>query len=88
MALLGTFIDKNLGNTLVGPTTTTTPHSVGTTPDLQLVVQRSLASATTPSVVIGMGANASLSTVFAPSVLGAAATQFDVWNFLFWSGIR
>jgi hypothetical protein len=91
MTILGSLIDKNASNTLTGVTMTTFAHSLGTTPDLQLVNQRSAISATAAGNIAAIGANASLSTVGlqAASVsLGSNLTFFDIWSFYFHSVIR
>jgi hypothetical protein len=49
---------------------------------------RSVASATTVSIATGLGGNASLSTIYAPSGLGAAAVFGDVLAVYYFSAIR
>lgn len=93
MALLGTFIDKNVGasaaqQTLTPFTTTTYNHSLGTTPDLTFVNVKSVPSNTVIAYPFAVGANASIATVQMPSCLGAAASAFEVWNVFYHSIVR
>jgi len=88
MALLGTYIDKTAGVSYVGPTTTTVQHSLGQTPDEVRFAMRSIANATVPAVAVGLGGNASLSTVFAPSVISAGTVFGDIFAIYYHSIVR
>lgn len=96
MAILGTWIDRNtvshVGAAWGGATNVTTPHSLGTSPDMVNVVLRSVQNATAPAQVGALRGNASLNTVqvFVGSVAGASAPtiEYDVFAWYFWSAIR
>ena len=92
MTILGTFIDRRVGQTLTGVTLTTVPHSLpATNPELSAVQLRSTLTATAPGEVYVVGGNASLLTVGlnAASVsLGSNMSYFDIYSFVFHSIIR
>jgi len=90
MAILGTWIDKTPGITLTGFTIATFNHSLGASsvPDEVRFVARSQASATIPSLVLGFGANQSLATVYAPSVIGATSVFGDLFVITYWGPVR
>ena len=65
MALLGVWFDVYRNRTIAGGNaalTTTFAHSLGTTPDLVLPLQRSVERLSFSPSLIGEGANASLAT--------------------------
>lgn len=91
LALLGTRIDVNAGQTLTGITMSTYAHSLGTTPDLVLANLKSANTATAHGALVAIGGNASLNTVGlqgASVALASNLASFDVVSFYFWSGIR
>ena len=91
MTLLGTFIDKATLVTLNSgsfPVLQTIQHSLGTTPDEVRFALRSVPSATTVSIAMGIAGNASLSTIYAPSVYGAANVAGDVYSIYYMSLVR
>ena len=94
MAIIGAYIDRTAGITLVGPTTTTFAHSVGTTPDYSYVNIRSIGAASSVQQPYVVGANGSLATVAVNVASGGVAAgspatiQVDLYNQLFHSIIR
>jgi hypothetical protein len=96
MAILGTWIDRStsslVGAAWGGATNVTTPHSLGTTPDMVNVVLRSAQSATAPAQIGALRGNASLNTVqvFVGSVAGASAPtiEYDVFVWYFWAPMK
>lgn len=91
MSIIGTFIDRNAGNTLTGVTLSTYAHSLGTTPDMVMPILKSANTATAPGALVAPGGNASLSTVglqAASVALGSNLVAFDVYSWYFWSAIR
>lgn len=91
MSILGTLIDRRVGDSLTGVTLTTFPHSLGQNPEEIRVQLKSALSATAPGAVIAVGANASLLTIGlqAASVsLGSNLVYFDTYSQVHHSVVR
>lgn len=96
MAILTTLIDRTTvsraGDALLGVTVATLAHSLATTPDAVLVNIRSIQGiGHQPSIVpMGLGANASLSTVgyAVGSTASAPTIMYDALAIFFHSIIR
>ena len=85
MALLSKFVDVTTGHTFgagsanAGPQYRTVQHSLGTTPDLVRAIVVSVGAATLPPPnVVGIGGNASVSTVMLVGSTLAADTPSDI----------
>ena len=91
MAILGTLIDKSVGNVLTGVTLTTIPHSLGQAPDEVRLQLRSVNSATAPGALFANGGSAALLTVGlqgASVALGSNLAYFDAFAQVYHSLIR
>lgn len=96
MALLGKFLDLTTGRTfaagsgIAGPIYQTVPHSLGTTPDAVDCLVLSVGAGTLPPPrPVGVGGNASLSTVMlVASTLGNSDVAFSVLSKSYYSMVR